>query len=107
MGSTLQFPIEHVSVKPYAIWDKKNLDEKTIETANLEKPILMGEISPGHFNVIDGNHRLEKARRFGLEKIPAIRVMAQHHQTFLTSKKTYEAYILYWNSKVDDWQEAK
>lgn len=99
-----RFPVEHVSVKEYAIWDKEHLDEKTMESANLDNPILLGEISPGRFNVIDGNHRMEKARRLGIETLSAFHVAAEHHQAFLTSMTAYEAYIKYWNSKVKDWE---
>ena len=96
------FPVEEILVKQYAIWDKKLLNEATIETANLASPIVLGEISPGRFNVIDGNHRLEKARRQGLEKISAYTFRVDHHLAFLTSQRAYEAFIKYWNSKIDD-----
>ena len=94
-ASSSQFPVEQISVKQYAIWDKKCLTETTVETANLANPIVLGEISPGRFNVIDGNHRLEKARRQGLEALPAYRVRVEQHLAFLTSEKAYEAYIKY------------
>ncbi len=100
----LQFPVEQVLVKKYAIWESKTLNEATVEAANLENPIVLGEISPGSFNVIDGNHRLEKARRLSIETIPAYRVSAEHHLAFITSNEAYETYIKYWNSKVEDWE---
>jgi hypothetical protein len=61
-----QFPAEEIKIKEYAIWDKKCLDEETVAKADVSNPIILAEISPGRFNVIDGNHRLERARRMGV-----------------------------------------
>ncbi len=97
-----KFPIEEVDVKALSYAGKENLDEATIKTANLSAPIILAEIGPGRFNVIDGNHRVERAHREGVEKIPAYRVSAADHQAFLTSERGYKAYIDYWNSKVDE-----
>ena len=79
-----------------------NLDEETIQKAQALKPIILAEISPGNYNVIDGNHRLEKAFRDGLKEISAYRLTVDQHQKFLTSIKSYEAYVRYWNQKVED-----
>ncbi|MDO8803979.1 MAG: ParB/Srx family N-terminal domain-containing protein [Elusimicrobiota bacterium] len=68
----------------------------------MSKPILLAEISPGRFNVIDGNHRVERAAREGLKTIAARRIAAEHHIVFLTSLRSYLAYIEYWNSKLTD-----
>ena len=54
------------------------------------------------FNVIDGNHRLEGAYRYGVEKISGARVSADQHLPFLTSKKAYTLYIDFWNSKIQE-----
>ena len=76
------------------------LDEKTIQRTDLSRPIILAEISPGRFNVIDGNHRVEKAGRERLKTIPAHRVCAEDHLAFLTSVRAFEAYVEYWNSKL-------
>ena len=97
-----RFPVEEVDVAPLAVGPTAHLDEVTIETADLSNPIVLAEISPGRFNVIDGNHRLERAHRMGLKTIPARRILAQQHLAFLTSEKAYSSYIRYWNIKVED-----
>jgi hypothetical protein len=89
-------------VKSVRSGSPKDLNESTITNANLSAPIILAEISPGRFNVIDGNHRLEKAFRAGQVKVPAYRVSAEHHLAFLTSEDAYKAYVDYWNSKIDD-----
>lgn len=94
--------VEEVAGKSLRTFSAANLNEATVQGANLSVPIILAEISPGRFNVIDGNHRLEKAHRDGLDKIPIYRVMAEHHIAFLTSERAYNAYVEYWNSKIDD-----
>jgi len=50
--------------------------------------------------MIDGNHRMEKARRMGIKSISAFRLDVKQHMKFLTSKEAYLSYIEYWNGKV-------
>ena len=76
------------------------MNEATIRIANLMQPIILAEIAPDKFNVIDGNHRLERAYRDGANKILAYKVRAEQHIAFLTSVEAYKAYIEYWNSKI-------
>lgn len=78
------------------------LNELTIAAADLSRPVILAEISPRRYNLIDGNHRLAKARREGVPSIPAYRIRCPEHVAFLTSARAYEKYIEYWNSKVDD-----
>lgn len=78
------------------------LNELTIASAALSRPVILAEISPGRYNLIDGNHRLAKARRQGVPSIAAYRIRCPENVAFLTSTRAYEAYIEYWNSKVDD-----
>ena len=97
-----QFPVEQVKIARLVTGVSGRLNEEAVGTAIIEKPIVLAEISPNRFNVIDGNHRLEKARREGMECIPAYRVLVDQHMPFLTSAKAYETYVEYWNSKIDD-----
>jgi hypothetical protein len=55
----------------------------------------------GGYDLIDGNHRLEKARRMGIKNVLAYKLNAEQHVRFLTSKMAYVAYIEYWNSKLE------
>jgi hypothetical protein len=95
------FPVEHVSVQEIRSDLKADiLDQDTIKTANLQNPIILAEISPNRFNVIDGNHRVEKAFRDSLSNIPAYRISPKDHVQFLTDEKSYKAYVRYWNDKL-------
>ncbi len=78
------------------------LNELTILAADLSRPVILAEIAPGRYNLIDGHHRVAKARREGVPSIRAYRIRCAEHVAFLTSARAYERYIEYWNSKVDD-----
>jgi len=78
------------------------LNQLTIAAADLSRPVILAEISPGRYNLIDGNHRVAKARREGVLSILAYRISCPDHVAFLTSTRAYEKYVEYWNSKVDD-----
>ena len=95
-----KFQVEELAIKDLRIFPSRNLNESTIKDANLLNPIILAEISPRQFNVIDGRHRLEKAYRDGMNKILTYRVFAEQHILFLTSTKAYKAFVEYWNSKL-------
>lgn len=94
------FQPEAVSVKAVRTCVSKNLSESTIQAADVTKPIVLAEIAPERFNVIDANHRLEKAHRDGIDIISAYKVRAEQHIAFLTSVSAYKEYVGYWNNKI-------
>lgn len=95
-----RFPIERVGVADIPNFESERLDQETISSADLLRPILLAEISPGRFNLIDGHHRVAKASREGVRTLPARRVACPLHVRFLTSARAYERYVEYWNGKV-------
>lgn len=97
-----RFPIESVELADIPAHGSGGLDEAAIDAADLSRPILLAEIAPDHFNLIDGHHRVAKARREALSSIAAHRVRCPDHVAFLTSTRAYETYVKYWNSKLDD-----
>jgi hypothetical protein len=82
--------------------DSATLSEPAIVAADLSRPVILAEIAPSRDSLIDGHHRLAKARREGVPRIPAYRICCPEHVGFLTSTRAYKAYVEYWNSKVDD-----
>ena len=95
-----KFHPEKVEVKAVRAFRSNNLNESTIKSADLSIPIILAEISPGMFNIIDGHHRLEKAYRDGASKVLAYKLLAEQHIRFLTSTMAYNEYIQYWNTKL-------
>jgi hypothetical protein len=100
----VRFPIELIALTEIANYDDPHLDEEAVRAADLSRPILLAEISPGLFNVIDGNHRVAKARRDCVSTLPARRIHCPDHVQFLTSAIAYQKYIDYWNSKIEAMQ---
>jgi hypothetical protein len=95
------FACEEVTVSDYSRGSSK-WKEDHVEMVDVAKPVIVAEISPGRYNVIDGNHRMEKARRLGLEKIQAYKLSPEQHLQFLTTEKGYRAYVEYWNDKLKE-----
>lgn len=92
---------EEVLVKDFSRGSSK-FKESHLATVDVTRPIIVAEISPGRYNVIDGNHRMEQARRLGIEKLPAYKISPDQHLQFLTTEQGYLAYIEYWNSKLKE-----
>ncbi|NSW91883.1 MAG: ParB N-terminal domain-containing protein [Firmicutes bacterium] len=78
------------------------MNESYLDSVDLTTPVIIAEICPGMYNLIDGHHRIEKAYRIGLESIPAYKLKARQHIQFLTSTEAYHSYVEYWNSKIVD-----
>jgi hypothetical protein len=77
-----------------------SINESHLDSVDVNEPVIIAEISPGHYNLIDGNHRMEKARRLGINRISAYKLNVNQHMEFLTEKKAYLSYIDYWNGKL-------
>lgn len=76
-----------------------SIDESHVDSVDVSQPVILAEIAPGYYNLIDGNHRMEKARRMGIRSILAYKLDVKQHLKFLTEKKAYLSYIEYWNGK--------
>jgi hypothetical protein len=97
-----RFPVEPVELTDIPDYGDAGLNEKAICTADLSRPILLAEIAPGRYNVIDGHHRITKARREGARSVAGHRLRCPEHVPFLTSTRAYQKYVEYWNSKFEE-----
>ena len=77
-----------------------SVDESYVDSVDVSRPVLLAEISPGHYNLIDGNHRMENARKLGISHILAYKLHVKQHIEFLTERKVYLSYVKYWNGKL-------
>ncbi len=98
-GENSAVPVTEIDIGSYHR-ECSSINESHVDSMGLEKPVIIAEISPGKYNLIDGNHRVEKARRNGEHKLPCYQVDVAWHLRFLTSKKAYVAYVEYWNGKI-------
>ena len=80
--------------------DLQSLNENHLLSVNTRKPIIQAEINPGHFEIIDGNHRFEKAFREGKKSIASYKLYVEDLLPYFYDKRGYEAFIRYWNSKL-------
>ncbi len=100
----IQNNLKDIALTKVAVGDysqaPSSIDESHLDTVEIGRPVILAEIVPGRYNLIDGHHRIEKARRMGIDSIQAYKMTVKYHMKFLTDKKAYATYIKYWNSKL-------
>ena len=95
-----EISIDSINVSQFRCKSFSDIDENHVDSVDISIPIILAEISPNSFNVIDGHHRLEKAYRNGVDEIMAYKLTPEQFIPFLTTLKGYKAFIEYWNSKL-------
>lgn len=85
---------------PSAGADSANLDKEFIPKADLSKPIIMVRMRPEFFRLMDGNHRVAKARSLSLKELPAYYLTEAQHRQFFTFEEADQLYVKYWNEKL-------
>ncbi len=88
-------------------WQASTVNEAAVCAADLDRPIVLAEIAPDQYNLIDGHHRAEKARRAGVKTLKAYRVRAEQHVAFLTTERAYHSYIEYYNDKLKAYRRSE
>ncbi len=78
------------------------LNEVHLETVNTKKPIIQAEIRIGRFEIIDGNHRFEKAFRDGRKTINSYKIYGEELVPYFYDRKGYECFVKCWNSKLEE-----
>ena len=84
-------------------WNRGNccgeVNEAHLSGVDINLPVIQAEISPGRYVIIDGNHRLEKARRNQAGFIPSYKIRAVQLVDYFTEERGYLAFINFWNEK--------
>lgn len=97
----LEVEKERINVKE---WFKRHMqssvNEEHLPTVDVNKPIIKAEIRPGMFEIIDGNHRIEKAFRDGVEFIDSYKLKGEQLLPYFADVRGYRAFVEYWNSKL-------
>jgi hypothetical protein len=75
------------------------IKESHLPMVDVFRSVIQAEISPGRFEIIDGNHRLEKAHRDQICVIPSFKVRMEQLVNYFTNKTAYYKFVDYWNSK--------
>lgn len=90
--------LSDVSVSDYISY--ANINEEHVDSVDPSIPLILAEINKGRYIVIDGNHRLTKAYREGIEYLQAYKLDVNQHIKFLTSISSYKTFVEYWNEKL-------
>ncbi|GAB6152907.1 hypothetical protein JCM17380_16570 [Desulfosporosinus burensis] len=77
-----------------------SVNEMHLPTVDITKPVLQVEIRPGVFEIIDGNHRMEKACRNDVEFVNSYKLNGEQLVAFFADARGYKAFVDYWNSKL-------
>jgi hypothetical protein len=93
-----KFSVVEIKISDYIAFSKIN--ESHIDGVDNTKPVIIAEIAPQRYNLIDGNHRAVKAHRQNHKTIKAYQIKMEEHIPFLISHEMYKKYVNYWNSKL-------
>ncbi|KUO74227.1 MAG: hypothetical protein APF81_08595 [Desulfosporosinus sp. BRH_c37] len=78
MAGKLEAEIELIKVSE---WFKRHIrssvNEDHLPTVDITKPVLQAEIRPGVFEIIDGNHRMEKACRNNVDFVNSYKLKGE------------------------------
>ena len=85
-------------------WEKPHwrgsVTEEHLPTVDVSKPVIQAEIKPGTYEIIDGNHRMERAFREGAEFIDSYKLRGEQLLRYFSDVRGYKAFVVYWNSKL-------
>ena len=102
-----EYATDDIRVADYISSFFSKLEHEDCADADIRTPIVLAEISPGRFNVIDGSHRLWKAHNEGIETLKAYILPPKQHSLFITRQEAYDTYLGYWNGKLEDMETRK
>ena len=102
---------------PATIWGfYPGKEDCHVAAADITRPIVIAEIAPDPrdfdpdipesswgvrgYVCIDGQHRLEKAKRLGIKTLPAVVLRMEQHSPFIF--EGYDRYVEFWNEKLKD-----
>lgn len=77
------------------------INEEHLPSVDINVPIIQAEIRIEKYEIIDGNHRMQKAFNDGRTYISSYQIKGEQLANYLMSKEQYESYVRYWNEKVD------
>ena len=97
----LEVAEEPINISSWSRLHSSNtVNEEHLSSVDINKTVLQAEIRAGAYNIIDGNHRIEKARREGIKLINSYKMKGEQLLPYFIEKKGYEAFVEYWNSKL-------
>lgn len=95
-----KFLLDCIKVLDYRSDSLSVINESHVNSVDISIHVIIAEICPGIYNVIDGHHRIEKAYRDKVDTIMAYKLTPEQFIPFLTTKEGYKSFIEYWNGKL-------
>jgi hypothetical protein len=71
-----------------------------LPSVDCSQPIILAEISPDRYNIIDGHHRIEKALRTNIAFVLAYKIKMEQLINYFIDLRAYKAFVDFWNSKL-------
>ncbi|WP_188206854.1 hypothetical protein [Alkalibacillus aidingensis] len=100
-SGTLSVKSERIDVKDwFNAHPHPSINEEHLPNVDLTNPVIQVEIRPGHYSIIDGNHRMEKAYREGVQFVDSYKLNGEQLVPFFIDHMGYRAFVDYWNSKL-------
>jgi len=113
---TEKFHVVEIDVDEYyEHFGYRDMNPEYIESADIKRPVLLAEIAPDRlhhgypgitkdyysrgYNLIDGHHRLAKAKEAGQARLKAYLIPMEQHSDYIY--EGFETYVEYWNSKLE------
>jgi len=81
--------------------ESSNINKEYLPSVILDTPVIQAEIRIEKYEIIDGNHRMQKAFDDGRTYINSYQIKGEQLANYLMSKEKYTSYVSYWNEKVD------
>lgn len=81
--------------------EHSSINKEHLPSVKLNTPVIQAELRINKYEIIDGNHRMQKAFDDGRTYIMSYQIKGEQLASYLMSKEQYESYIRYWNEKVE------
>lgn len=78
-----QFELIEVSVDGLAAYNRFCGDKEYAMTTDLTQPLVLVQLCAGKDKLIDGNHRLYKAKLLGVKTLSAYYLTPEQHQKYI------------------------
>ena len=78
-----QFERIEISVDKLAACNRFRGNKEYAMTADLSQPLVLVQLCAGKDKLIDGNHRLYKAKLLGVKTLPAYYLTPEQHQKYI------------------------
>ena len=79
-----------------------SVNEDHLPAVDVTRMVIQAEIRPGMYEIIDGNHRMEKAYREGVKNINSYKFQGEQLIPYFINKQAYITFVDYWNTKLNE-----